>query len=294
MARALSGVFEQFLADRSLYLAPKSILVYSRMFVPVNRFLQDKWPITRDDIERFLYDRRQKVSPTTLNMHLRQMSTFFRWCVSRRFLPKNPMDQLTFKRVRERPKISDTLSRDDLARVLRHCACQPHHNRRDFAIIAAMADTGMRPGELCNLFVGDFNEQECSLHLDGKTGGRLVPVTPLTARAIHTYLQECGDPPAQAPLFCQESGKPLIREDLNCIFWRIKRKLGLQKLYPYQLRHTFATEFLRNGGNMEALRRMLGHAGLNLIQRYAHLNFSDLMQAQLQASPIAHIRVHIK
>jgi len=294
MDKALSWYMDQFLLDRSLFLAEKTILMYKSNFKPLIVYLEDRWPPTKKSLEGFILQRKQKVSITTVNMNLRHAKTFLSWCVKRKYLKENPFNQLTYQRIRERPRIPETLSREDLQRILYYAASQKHHGRREYAIILLLADTGMRPGELCNLLVGDFNERECSLHLYGKTGERLVPVSPPTVLALKTWLKDAGTPPANAPLFCQESGKPLIREDLNCIFWRIRDKLKLRKFYPYLLRHTFATEFLRNGGNMEALRRMLGHAGLNLIQRYAHLNFSDLVQAQLQASPIAHIRVHAK
>jgi integrase/recombinase XerD len=55
---------------------------------------------------------------------------------------------------------------------------------------------------------------------------------------------------------------------------------------PHTCRHTFAITFLRNGGNLLALQRILGHQDLAMVRRYAELVASDLAAAQATASPL--------
>ncbi len=51
--------------------------------------------------------------------------------------------------------------------------------------------------------------------------------------------------------------------------------LGIQ-VHAHKFRHTFATEYLRNGGEIERLRRILGHTTYLMVMRYVHLDKGDL------------------
>ena len=55
------------------------------------------------------------------------------------------------------------------------------------------------------------------------------------------------------------------------LFARIKKKKGLERVYPHLLRHTFATNFIYQGGNIEVLRVLMGHSTVNITQIYIHL-----------------------
>ena len=63
------------------------------------------------------------------------------------------------------------------------------------------------------------------------------------------------------------------------------KRLGV-KFHPYALRHSFATCFLRRGGNALALQRILGHSTLEMTKRYVHLNDQDLREQHAAASPL--------
>jgi integrase/recombinase XerD len=58
------------------------------------------------------------------------------------------------------------------------------------------------------------------------------------------------------------------------------------RVSPHTCRHTFAITFLRNGGNLLALQRILGHQDLAMVRRYAELVAADLAAAQATASPL--------
>ena len=66
---------------------------------------------------------------------------------------------------------------------------------------------------------------------------------------------------------------------------RMGERVGI-KVHPHMLRHTFATEYLRNGGDLETLRRIMGHSTLAVTQQYLHLIDDDLVQAHRSFSPM--------
>jgi site-specific recombinase XerD len=63
------------------------------------------------------------------------------------------------------------------------------------------------------------------------------------------------------------------------------RLIGV-KFHPYALRHTFATHFLRAGGNALALQKLMGHSTLEMTKRYVHLTAADLKAQHEMASPL--------
>lgn len=54
---------------------------------------------------------------------------------------------------------------------------------------------------------------------------------------------------------------------------------------PHTFRHFFATEYLRNGGNIAVLQRILGHSRLDVTERYLRVVAADLTQSQKHFSP---------
>ena len=55
------------------------------------------------------------------------------------------------------------------------------------------------------------------------------------------------------------------------LFSRIKKKSGIDRLHPHLCRHTFATSYIKGGGNIEMLRLLLGHTDYKVTRVYLHL-----------------------
>jgi integrase/recombinase XerD len=69
------------------------------------------------------------------------------------------------------------------------------------------------------------------------------------------------------------------------LFKNLWDRAGVADVHPHRLRHSFATEFLRNGGNLLGLQRLLGHSSLEMVKRYADIVDADLDQAHDMGSP---------
>lgn len=59
----------------------------------------------------------------------------------------------------------------------------------------------------------------------------------------------------------------------------IGKNAGVEKVYPHRFRHTFAIQFLRNGGNVALLKELLGHESIEMVMRYAKIAEQDIANA---------------
>jgi site-specific recombinase XerD len=87
----------------------------------------------------------------------------------------------------------------------------------------------------------------------------------------------------EGPLFRNEEGNPWTKNAINCRLQRMKKRCGF-KLMPYALRHTFATEALKNGVDAVTVAQLMGHRDLTMVARvYGHLaGADDYLQESLQ------------
>ncbi len=79
---------------------------------------------------------------------------------------------------------------------------------------------------------------------------------------------------------------PFTRDNLGNLLKRIGDRAGVSNIHPHRFRHTFAINYLRNGGNVFALQAMLGHTTLDMVKRYLQIMQIDLEREQQKASPV--------
>jgi site-specific recombinase XerD len=224
----------------------------------------------------------QKITGTSVNTYVRGVKTFWRWLEREGIIRKNPLADVPAPKVSKKlPKI---LTEDELVRVFKACL----GNDRDSAIVQLLADSGMRLGELVNLDHDDFNGKGNVLRVTGKTGERPVFITNDTNAIISMYcVDERPEPLAEDKLFLTYDGRPLTSGRVQKILDGIGKRAGLsQRLGPHKIRHTVATMMLRNGANLETVRRTLGHTQISTTERYLHLTDRDIAEAHKQFSPV--------
>lgn len=158
---------------------------------------------------------------------------------------------------------------------------------RDKAIVLTLLDAGLRASELCALTIEDADLSSGRILVQhGKGGkGRITYLGNAARRAVWRYLNHRGDARQDDPLFVTREDRPLNPDQLGKLFHRLGLRAGVSDLHPHRLRHSFATEFLRNGGNLLGLQRLLGHSSLVMVQRYAAIAEADLARAHETGSP---------
>lgn len=144
---------------------------------------------------------------------------------------------------------------------------------RDKLICMLMLDCGLRRGEVVNLKLSDIDKNKHTMIINGKgSKQRIVPFGKTVKTQLMCYLTMRSKKPCSFDsLFLTVEREPITANTIKMLFQRLKSSSGISRLYPHLLRHTFATNYILQGGNLEVLRVLLGHSSISITQIYIHL-----------------------
>ena len=142
--------------------------------------------------------------------------------------------------------------------------------------VQILLGTGMRVGELAALAVEDYESDGDVAFLKVRKGKgakfRRVPIL-LDCDGKSTATSIATGRGRDQPALVRADGQPIRM--VRRVLLNGKAAGGFQ-VHAHKFRHTFATEYLRKGGDIERLRRILGHSSYVMVMRYLHLDKGDL------------------
>ena len=228
---------------------------------------------------------------------MRSIRAFWSWLVEEEIIEFNPFSKL---RIPKAPrKIIATFSQPQIESLLETINGSAN-GYRDSVIVLLLLDTGLRVNELINLMMGNVWLEEGLIKVLGKGDKeRLVPIGKQVRKLLWRYINKYRPQPAMPNLdnlFLNREGLPLTKNHLDSLMQRYGRIAELTgvRCSPHTLRHTFAISYLRNGGDVFSLQKILGHSSLEMTRRYCELADVDMRQAHAIASPVDNIAIKNK
>ena len=162
------------------------------------------------------------------------------------------------------------------------------YDRRLHLLVLFLLDTGCRITEALGVRVRDIDFDNLLVTLDGKgRRQRLVPFSHELRRALFRAISEND---SAAFLFASDSGTALMRRNVLRDVKTLCRELGFEPpaRTVHAFRHTFAVNYLRRGGSVFHLQKVLGHSTLEMTRRYANLVTADLQAVHERVSLLSH------
>jgi site-specific recombinase XerD len=227
---------------------------------------------------------KEPVTPSTVQTYHRHLRTFFRWLVAEGLLEASPMEAVPSPVAR--PDQIQPFTTEQINALLQAAKRSPQP-RRNTALIYFLLDTGLRATEVCSLCLKDMDMQNRRCSVVGKGNKRrTVPFGGTATKELWQYLREDPRDP-EDPLFYSKRSEPLTRSGLFQLLERLGTAAGIEvtRCSPHTMRHTFAVEFLRAGGNVFTLQQLLGHTTLTMTNRYVALAQADIEAQHRQFSP---------
>jgi site-specific recombinase XerD len=285
--------FQDFLASQGISTDVTQISQYEiRAFI---LHLQQKRCFSD---HRFNHTQDRGLSGHTINCYLRSLRIFFSWLNSEGVIGTNPFERVKIPRPPR--KVIPAFSDSQISSLLSIIDSKSAEGYRDYTIILTLLDTGVRVSELCSLRLDNLWLAEGMLKVMGKGNKeRIIPIGKQVQRLLWRYINRYRPEPAGVNcnfLFLTRDGKPLTKDRVQKIMAYYGTKAGLKgvRCSPHTLRHTAAIKFLRNGGDVFSLQRMLGHASLEMTKRYCELADIDVKRAHMTASPVDNLDLPAK
>jgi site-specific recombinase XerD len=299
----LNDVIEGYLLHvESRRLSPNTIKTYVYAHdkllahIPGDTLIQN---IDVNDVARCLASYPDLSKKTLCNVHS-ALSALWRWAVDQGLVDDNPLEHID--RPKPEQRVIVPLKQDEVQALLKSCERTRSYTRpgkrecsnrrptalRDRAILLLLVDSGIRATELCELTIADVNKRQRHILVFGKGAKeRVIPLSPRTIQAIWRYLTTRDhDIRVDEPLFVTTNDNPLDRHQLRHLLDRLASAADVEKVHPHRFRHTFAINYLRNGGDIYSLQRILGHASLDMVKKYLTLAQTDVNRAHRRASPV--------
>ena len=230
------------------------------------------------------------LSSHTINCYLRSIRAFWSWLVAEEIIRDNPF--LKVKLPKPVKKVIPTLSDPQILQLLSVINTSTPEGYRNYAIILTLLDTALRVSELTGVKMDDLWLDEGLLKVMGKGGKeRHVPIGAEVQRILWRYINRYRPQPLNLNfdfLFLARDGRKLTKSRIEIMMSNYGRKAGIKgvRVSPHTLRHTAAVRFLRNGGDVFSLQRLLGHTSLEMTRHYCELADVDLKNAHTTASPV--------
>lgn len=234
------------------------------------------------------------LSPHTIATYVRTIRAFFSWLTREGFLDSNPF--VNVKPPKAPRKIVPTLTSEEAEMFFRVIPRNEPRGYRDFAFFLTLYGTGLRLTELTHIPTLNVNFDNAQLKITGKgSKERVVSVSSKVYKALFKYNRSWRPKVESKYFFIDRKGKPLSR---FVIAHRMKTYvlhsgINTAKCTPHTLRHSFSVQFLRNGGDVFSLQRILGHASLDMTRHYAELADSDVERKMKAFSPAESLNVKI-
>jgi len=234
----------------------------------------------------------------TINCYLRAIRAFWGWLETEEMIEVNPFDRIKIPKPPK--KVIIPFSEDQIRALLSVIDTKSLTGVRDWTIILTLLDTGIRVTELTELKLENVNLMQRCLKINGKGNKeRIVPVGISVQRALAKYINKYRPNPIYPlsdNLFLNRDGIPLTPNRIQSIIERYALKAKIQgvRASPHTFRHTFAISYLRNGGDVFTLQRILGHETLDMVRNYVNLTQYDLQEAHLRCSPVDNLKIKVK
>lgn len=252
-------MFQKFV-QHGLYLrgwSPKTAAIYERAFSSYQK-VHPTGEISKSNLETWVMWMKEKGhTPAGANIFIRCLTAYCHWLHEEGHVP----ELLKLKQLRAHPKPVTILTPADIKLLM-------HSKKRSRAWVLCMllADTGVRVDEALSLRPQDVDFDNLLITVKGKGSKiRRIPFSVEMRKHLFRYVSKVSRP----YVFGTSTGTKMSYRNARRGVSQVFRDAGVQKhVFCHLLRHTFASNFMRAGGNIYTLCRLLGHASVTTTERY--------------------------
>jgi integrase/recombinase XerD len=279
--RPLDDAFEQFIQAKTVMnVSGETIKHYQVCYKYFSEFFGEGRNCN-EVTEQTIFDYLGHIRKTKPNIKQKTVSTYIRGLRTIFYFMMNNGDMAEFKITL--PRVEETIKETYTEYEIQCLIKKPDIKSctfgeyRNWTMVCYFIATGNRLGTVCNLKISDLNFRDEEI-LIRKTKNKKQQIIPMSSE-LKTILQEFlrfrkGEPDDW--LFCTVYGRQLNRDSLDNAIYHYNRSRGVQKTSVHLFRHTFAKNWIMNGGDIFRLQKILGHSTLDMVKNYVAIYGGDL------------------
>ncbi len=275
--------FSQFLRERQYLhnVSPATIEWYKHTL----KWLPTESPSADELKDAVLKMRERGLKATGCNSVIRAINSYLHWNSAGERKCGPGCQHLRIPPLKEPQLILPTLTVQQVAHLI-NWKPKNFYQRRLHLLVLLLLDTGCRISEALNLRVSEIDFDNMLLTLDGKgRKQRVVPFSFELKRALFRFIRDCARKPDALLLSSRNEtrlGRRVMLRDVKLLCVRLGFAPPGRTLHSF--RHTFAVNYLRRGGSVFHLQKVLGHSTLEMTRRYANLVTEDLQAVHERVS----------
>jgi integrase/recombinase XerD len=272
-------------------------------FITKKRGTEDKLlkDIAVDDLKAYFRTKQLRGNkPQTILTTFKVVNAFFNWCVVEEYIEHNPMDKV------ERPKQPKLMLKgftdDEVKAMIDSFGTKTYLDARNKAIIAMLADTGLRAIEIRTFKVKTLIDKDNIVVMGKGNKERNVAITPALKKFLIKYERQKAKyfkdfASTEGNYFLNYTGGEISHTALWNIIREAGKRAGVEdaRVSPHTFRHYYAVNTLLNGKDLYMLSRLLGHSDVSTTQRYLQtLDDKTLIQRGIDISPLMNFGKNLK
>ncbi len=238
--------------------------------------------IASDGVKSGNHSNKRLPLPQTVNNEVTMLAIAFNWAYKRDLISSAPTRRI--KKLRPKPKKeARILTEKESNKLLKAAQKVAVHDSRLSVYIAVfkfLLNTGLRSGELCNLYWNDVDLDSGLIKIrakDGwtpKTSERAFYLNDTSLKLLHSLF------PQEGLIFKSNSGKKLAADDIRRVLIKVGKVAGLKNVTRvHDFRHTFNSHMQMQGVDAATMARILGHKDLSTTMIYTHQTVEHLKKS---------------
>jgi integrase/recombinase XerD len=264
--------------------SPRTVRTYRQALAAFGLVLRDA-PISKLTLDAFVIAQRQRgLTPGGINVYARTINSYLTWLHEEGHVA----DRLRIKLLPNRPKPYQTFSDLDIRRVVTF-APKRWADCRTWALAVLLLDTGLRISEALGIEREHVDLDAMALRVTGKGDRvRFVPISQQGRKALFRWLSRSEG----RYVLGTRRGRQWSARNAHRALTTLCRALGIAgaRVIPHAFRHCFAVSYVRNGGDIYRLSRILGHTSISTTQLYLRsMGLEHLQEGHAKYSPLGRL-----
>jgi integrase/recombinase XerD len=283
--------YEKFIKFcRAKDLSEKTLWYYNNNFKRFNNFLLEEDIGLISEIngevmtDYILFLKEGDRTNSSINTYLRAVRAFLYHLMDLGYL-----EEFKITLLRKTEKIKITYTDGELRKLLKkpdikNCGFAEYRN---WVLTNWLLATGNRSRTVRNIKIGDLdlNDGYVVLREVKNKKQRIIPIAKSLIVILQEYLTFLNQDKDQY-LFCSIYGEKLTAEGISSAIPSYNQKRGVDKTSIHLYRHTFAKRWIKNGGDIFRLQKILGHSNMEMVRKYVNMYGEDLKENFEEFNPI--------